>query len=174
MLEYIILGFLLKNDLTGYDLKLRMAKSTSFFFDASFGSIYPALKRLEEKKFIISQEIKDGGKLKNIYHLQKDGENYFKVWLQKPVEFTKSKNDFLVKLFFYKYLPRETAIDNLNRLIEMVMQYLNQLKEQRMEIDGFKETITFEYSTLLYGIQSYELIIAWLHELINQIKETKE
>lgn len=174
MLEYIILGFLLKNDLTGYDLKLRMAKSTSFFFDASFGSIYPALKRLEEKKFIISQEIKDGGKLKNIYHLQKDGEDYFKVWLQKSVEFTKSKNDFLVKLFFYKYLPRETAIDNLNRLIEMVMQYLNQLKEQRMEIDGFNETITFEYSTLLYGIQSYELIIAWLHELINQINETKE
>lgn len=51
MLEYIILGFLLSKDLTGYDLKQRMAKSTSFFFDASFGSIYPALKRLEAKKY---------------------------------------------------------------------------------------------------------------------------
>ncbi|MDF2803086.1 MAG: PadR-family transcriptional regulator [Anaerocolumna sp.] len=174
MLEYIILGFLLKNDLTGYDLKQRMTKSTSFFFDASFGSIYPALKRLQEKKFITSQEIKDGGKTKNIYHILQEGEEYFKLWLLRPVEFSKTKNDFLVKIFFYKHLPKETAITNLNRLIETATPFLNQLKEQKLEIESFKEKIIFEYSTLLYGIHSYELIITSIHDLIKQIKEMDE
>ncbi|WP_236880832.1 PadR family transcriptional regulator [Clostridioides difficile] len=49
MLEYIILGFLMEKELSGYDLKQIMSESTSYFFDASFGSIYPALKRLETK-----------------------------------------------------------------------------------------------------------------------------
>lgn len=174
MLEFIILGFLLKNDLTGYDLKQRMSKSTSFFFDASFGSIYPALKRLEERKLISSQEIKEGGKTKNIYHILIEGETYFINWLLKPVEFSKTKNDFLVKIFFYKYLPKETAITNLNGLIETAKIFLNQLREQKLEIESIKDKVMFEYSTLIYGIQSYELIITNLYELINQLKEVNE
>ena len=63
MLEYIILGFLMRRKATGYDLKQYMAESTSYFFDASYGSIYPALKRLEEKKFLCSEEQVTGGKI---------------------------------------------------------------------------------------------------------------
>ncbi len=173
MLEFIILGFLRKNDLTGYDLKQRMAKSTSFFFDASFGSIYPALKRLEHKKLISSQEVKEGGKTKNLYHIRPEGEVYFTNWLLQPIEFSKTKNDFLVKIFFYKYLPKETAVNNLNRLIETANVFLNQLKEQKLEIESFQDKIMFEYSTLSYGIQSYELMISSLYELMDQLKEVK-
>ena len=67
MLEYIILGFLMRRKATGYDLKQYMAESTSYFFDASYGSIYPALKRLEEKKFLCSEEQVTGGKFKKLY-----------------------------------------------------------------------------------------------------------
>ncbi|WP_088185748.1 PadR family transcriptional regulator [Desulfosporosinus sp. FKA] len=53
MTEYILLGFLMQNSMTGYDIKQHMSMSTSYFIDASFGSIYPALKRLEQKGFIL-------------------------------------------------------------------------------------------------------------------------
>ena len=49
MLEYIILGFLMGCAASGYDLKQYMAESTSYFFYASYGSIYPALKRLKRE-----------------------------------------------------------------------------------------------------------------------------
>jgi DNA-binding PadR family transcriptional regulator len=44
MLEYIILGYLLIGEMSGYDLKRWMSYCTSNFFDASFGSIYPRSK----------------------------------------------------------------------------------------------------------------------------------
>lgn len=45
MLIYVILGFLCEKDMTGYEIKQKMTLSTSNFIDASFGSIYPMLKK---------------------------------------------------------------------------------------------------------------------------------
>lgn len=45
MLIYVILGFLCEKDMTGYEIKQKMTISTSNFIDASFGSIYPMLKK---------------------------------------------------------------------------------------------------------------------------------
>ena len=52
MLEHIILGFLMTKDRSGYDLKWLMENSTSYFINASFGSVYPALKRLAQKNLV--------------------------------------------------------------------------------------------------------------------------
>ncbi|HGM3220142.1 PadR family transcriptional regulator [Clostridioides difficile] len=52
----------MEKELSGYDLKQKMSTSTSYFFDASFGSIYLALKRLEEKDYICYREVIDGSK----------------------------------------------------------------------------------------------------------------
>jgi len=35
MTEYILLGFLMEKDMTGYDMKQHMSMSTSYFVDAS-------------------------------------------------------------------------------------------------------------------------------------------
>ncbi|MGO0861788.1 PadR family transcriptional regulator [Clostridioides difficile] len=113
MLEYIILGFLMEKELSGYDLKQRMSTSTSYFFDASFGSIYPALKRLEEKGYIYYREVIDGGKLKKLYSITDIGKSYFLEWLEKPIKFSKTKQDHLVNIFFYEYLPKEIIETNL-------------------------------------------------------------
>lgn len=48
MLIYVILGFLCEKDMTGYEIKQKMTISTSNFIDASFGSIYPMLKKMEK------------------------------------------------------------------------------------------------------------------------------
>jgi DNA-binding PadR family transcriptional regulator len=62
--EYILLGFLMERDMTGYDMKQHMSFSTSYFVDASFGSIYPSLKRLQQKRLVESNETVEKGKLK--------------------------------------------------------------------------------------------------------------
>ena len=85
MLEYIILGFLMGCAASGYDLKQYMAESTSYFFDASYGSIYPALKRLEEKKLILSEEKVTGGKFKKLYSITEEGRGVFLTWLSRCV-----------------------------------------------------------------------------------------
>ena len=55
--QFVILGALSKEPLTGYDIKKRMIKTNmDSFWDISFGQIYPSLRELE-KEGAISKEI---------------------------------------------------------------------------------------------------------------------
>ena len=47
-INMVILGLLSHEDLTGYDMKKRIDNSISFFWNGSFGNIYPTLKELED------------------------------------------------------------------------------------------------------------------------------
>lgn len=102
-LEYIILGFLMSSEMSGYDLKQKMTESTSNFFDAGYGSIYPTLKRMEAKSFISLREIVEGGKYKKLYAITELGKSEFLNWLELPVEFSRTKTDHLIKIFFFKF-----------------------------------------------------------------------
>ncbi len=176
MLEDIILGFLMKENLTGYDLKQWMIASTSYFYEASFGSIYPALKRLEDKGFIFSQESVQQGKYKNVYSITDKGKAQFLEWINKPIVFAKTGNDFLVRIFFYEYLPKETALSNISSFIKDVEPVLISLNNRKTELEGYPDgkQLFYMYSTLTYGIQYYEHIITWCKEVIAQIKEREE
>ncbi len=46
--DYIILGCLSIEPMSGYDIKRLISISTSLFYNASYGSIYPTLKKMEE------------------------------------------------------------------------------------------------------------------------------
>ena len=48
MLELAILGELQEQPLHGYELKKRLSEMLGFFSGVSFGSLYPALRRLEK------------------------------------------------------------------------------------------------------------------------------
>ena len=52
MLELAILGVLQEQPLHGYELKKRLSEMLGFFSGVSFGSLYPALRRLERAEAI--------------------------------------------------------------------------------------------------------------------------
>jgi DNA-binding PadR family transcriptional regulator len=169
MLEYIILGFLMNREMSGYDLKQYMVKSTSNFFDAGYGSIYPALKRMEAKGLIGSREIVDGGKYKKVYSIKEPGKAEFMDWLDLPVKFSKDSLDHLVKIFFYVFLPKEKATENLKTLILEVESALNEFKKSESIIK--EKCDLFQYSTLVFGIGYYSYIIDWCNDLVKQLKD---
>lgn len=171
MLEFIILGFLMTREMSGYDLKHLMSVSTSYFFDASFGSIYPALKRLEEKGLINSREIVEGSKYKKLYSINGDGKKAFMKWLKEPIVFAKTRQNHLVKIFFYELLPKNDAVANLKALIKEVEIVLNQLRNQTEEVAKRRNgNQIFKHSTMIYGIQYSQFIIDWCNSLIKEIE----
>ena len=108
MTEYILLGFLMERNMTGYDMKQYMSKSTSYFMDASFGSIYPSLKRLVQKNLICLEEIVENGKLKKVYYITEQGRKEFMTWLRSPIEISKtSAASALSKIFFFDNLSND-------------------------------------------------------------------
>ncbi|AIQ13004.1 PadR family transcriptional regulator [Paenibacillus durus] len=172
MLENIMLGFLMYGEMSGYDLKQRMLKSTSNFFDASFGTIYTALKRMEVKGAICSREVVDGGKYKKLYSITEYGKSDFTNWLEQPVDFTRTKPDHLIKVFFFGFLPKEKAISNLKAFIEEVEEVHNSLKILENQI---KETSdVYQFSTLIFGINYYKYVIDWSHNLLGDLENIKK
>lgn len=172
MLEYIILGFLMNNEASGYDIKQWMVLSTAYFYDASFGSIYPALRRLENKGMITCREAVEESKYKKIYQINESGRETFMKWLEKPIIFEKSRHDHLVKIFFYNMLPEEKALVNLRAFIKEVEPILEELRNQKHEAEENCDTdkFIFQYYTMEYGVSFYQFVIDWCNKLIDKIQ----
>jgi DNA-binding PadR family transcriptional regulator len=60
VLELAILGLLHEQELHGYELKKRLGETLGPFSGASFGSLYPALRRLEAAGAVKAVEANDG------------------------------------------------------------------------------------------------------------------
>lgn len=167
MLEYIILGFLMYGEMSGYDLKQKMLESTSNFFDAGYGSIYPALKRMNVKGTILSREVVEEGKFKKLYSITESGKSDFMNWLEQPVEFSRIRPDHLIKVFFFTFLPKETAIEHLKAFIKEVESFLSIFA--KYENQTREQYDIYQFSTFIFGLGYYEHVINWCRNLLKQL-----
>ena len=169
MLRFIILGFLCDQSMTGYGVKQLMMNSTSNFIDASFGSIYPALKRLENGGSISFVEIVEGGKYKKQYSITVKGKEEFLKWLREPCIFSPLNYGYLSKLFFYKHLRKDEIIQLINMFIGSVtveLEKVKKIEDKHKQCMGF-----FDYATLRFGKDYYDMIIKWYEKLIEEINK---
>lgn len=63
MLELAILGLLEEGDLHGYELRKRLTAMLGAFSSVSFGSLYPALRRLEDSGSVVVVTSDDPGEI---------------------------------------------------------------------------------------------------------------
>lgn len=167
MIKFIILGFLTYKSLTGYDIKQIMIQSTSNFVNASFGSIYPALNKLEKDGLISSTKVIEDGKYKKIYTINEAGEDIFIQWLEEPIDFMRSYEDVLAKIFFYEKLPKAKASKLIEQLIEDINEKLVELEKLEQEIKGGAGY--FEISTLYFGIDHLKFMVNWYERFLNDL-----
>src|SRR5690606_29410087 len=75
----ICLAILYECESTGYEIrKLSVEGEYSYFVDASFGAIYPALQKLEADKLVVSRVEQQAGKpAKKIYAITELGRRSF-------------------------------------------------------------------------------------------------
>ncbi len=81
--SYVILGLLSKSDYSGYSLKMRMKKTSDFYWSESNAQIYPVLKKLEELKLVSSKiDASSGARNKRIFSITKKGLSELIKWLE--------------------------------------------------------------------------------------------
>lgn len=175
MIDNVILGILIEGPQTGYGLKSTIEQSVGFFYSASYGSLYPALKRLAEQGAISLVE-SDGAKNKKLYTLEALGRNQFLEWLGEPL--TRNRNEHLLKFFFYDYLEEPLRGERLAAFHGTLREDLGRLAAVKRIVD--KETVElenpddyrFRLSVLTYGFRYLEMAERWLGDL--REKETKQ
>lgn len=133
-LQYMILGLLTRQPMTGYDIKQIFDKEKAEFWSAPFSQIYPELNRLLNKELISLVESTEINSRRKVYQLTKLGTDTFMDWLKLPLspEITQLNNDdFILRLHF---LGKE-QIDILKALLEMRERTLKlELAELELEL----------------------------------------
>ena len=111
----VILGLLRFEPRTGYDIKQVTDRSTRFFWGASYGQIYPELRRLEAAGLVDSHAEPRGQVPRRVYRLTEDGRRAFESWLAEPGDQYEVRDEGLLKLFFGEAMPEEQLEELVQR-----------------------------------------------------------
>src|SRR5437762_2611047 len=110
---YVILGFLGRRPMSGYEIKSLVDKSTRFFWTASYGQIYPELRRLAEAGLIEGEARPQGGRRRTVYRLTAAGHRELRDWLADDPHVLELRDEALLKLFFADSAGPEGAAEIL-------------------------------------------------------------
>ncbi len=113
---YVILGMLNHGRRSGYEIKAYVDDSTRFFWAASYGQIYPELKRLSAAGLINGTDAPQGGRKRTIYEITESGLAELRSWLREPPETFEMRDEGMLKLFFAGALEPEDAVETLRRM----------------------------------------------------------
>lgn len=172
MLEGILLGYLMEGDMSGYQIKKWMSHGTAHFCDASFGSIYPALRRLEKQGLVCSGTQQEAGRTRIVYALSEAGRHAFFRWIREPAPMGNVGHAHLMKTFFYNHLPPHEAAELLRRNIKEAERQLAVLSELQLVISDGADA--FKLGTLQYGKQYYHMLADWYRAFAEEIEQREK
>ena len=158
----VILGMLKLGVPTGYDIKKMIDDSTRFFWTASYGQIYPELKRLRKAGLVRAKEEPRGKVKRTVYELTPKGEEALREWLtdRENVIF-EIRDESLLRLFFADVLPKDDVLANL-RMQQMIFELILE-RFREIEADarpGADDGLEYPHLVLRYGLD----FITWARD----------
>lgn len=166
----VILGLLaLAEPRSGYDIKAVVDRSTRFFWAASYGQIYPELKRLEREALVEGEDAPTGGRRRRVYRLTAAGRRALIDWLLSGEATIELRDESLLRLFLADALPREEALELLEGRRRGHEEYLDVLRA----IDARPgEDPPFVDLVLRWGLDFNEWGVRWCEEQLERLSST--
>jgi PadR family transcriptional regulator, regulatory protein AphA len=162
----VILGLLAHGSRSGYDIKAAVDRSTRFFWAASYGQIYPELRRLERAGLVEGEDSPNGRRARRVYRLTDAGREALGAWLLGTITTIELRDESLLRLFFADALPREDAL----RLLEGRKRGHEEFLEVLREIDALPGVDPpFVDLVLRWGIAFNEWGIEWCEEQLQRL-----
>jgi DNA-binding PadR family transcriptional regulator len=192
VIELAILGLLKESELHGYELKKRLREILGPLSSVSFGSLYPALARLEAAGFVKAVEAAEippapaipatgsfageaaafraarrmatrGPRNRKVYGITDLGEARMAELIDDPSD---DDRTFPLKLAFCRWCPPDVRLGLLQRrrasLVERLSERRRTMRTPTQRIDHYVRSL-MEHET-----ESTERDIAWLDRLIEE------
>ncbi len=161
-----MLGMISMKPMSGYEIKQSMEKSLGYFWQESYGQIYPTLKILEIEGLVKSKsKLQSKGVEKIIYSITSLGEKELVGWLKKEVEIPIYRNELLLKLFFGKKI---SVTENLKHLesqklkTEKSVSKFEDILKKGNKLYSKNPNQLFWLSTVKYGIEIFKAELKWI------------
>jgi PadR family transcriptional regulator, regulatory protein AphA len=163
----VILGVLSVEPRSGYDIKALTDKSTRFFWAASYGQIYPELKRLAERGLIEGSDEPHGDRKRTVFRITRDGRRALDEWLNAPDQVHELRDEGLLKLFFAGTQGRDAVRAAIRGKREAHAEKLGELREIEPLAKAANRVGPAE--VLGYGLALNEFAIRWCDETLNDL-----
>src|SRR5437879_5601983 len=161
----VILGLLAKGPRSGYEIKAVVDRSTVFFWAASYGQIYPELRRLEREGLIAGEDAPQGARRRRVYQLTGAGRVALEDWLLGQNVKIELRDESLLRVFFADTLPAGQAV----QLLETRRRMFDQLHGHLREIDARPgEDPPFVDLVLRWGLAYTEWETKWWQQQLNR------
>jgi len=177
-LKHAILGFLNKQDLSGYDLQKKIETTINHFWPSTQSQIYRTLKELIDDGHVDMQIVyQDEKPNKKVYTITPGGKQELTQWLNSKIDLPNHRNQFLVQLFFSDGLENNKILKNLEGYKSVMKSRLSFLTGE--QVDNRLKNIKNEKKKRLLklitqnGIRALENEIRWIEHAIDTIKNEK-
>lgn len=159
MIELPILGLLKEGPLHGYELRRRLESLVGYFGTVSYGSLYPMLRKLEERGHVAGTVEEQAGPSRIVYQITPEGEARFLELMHDPGA------PFALKMLFFQSIP---PADRKRLLEQQRGEWIRKLEERRRDWEWIAERSVDRYRTALLAraIERLERDIAWIQNLI--------
>lgn len=165
---YVILGLVSGEARSGYEIKAVVDNSTRFFWAASYGQIYPELKRLSEAGLVEGRDASQGDRKRTVYAITADGEAELKDWLRRPPEVAEMREEGLLKLFFSGLLKPAEAVETLRAMRRGRLELGERLRALEPE-KAEKPDDPYPLMVLRAGIEFNEWFADWCERMEAQL-----
>ena len=174
-MENIILGLLLLQSRTIYQLRKRINEGLNLMYSCSTGSIQAAIKKLLNSGYICVSEITERGKLKKLYSITDEGKTYFNTWVNSPIDNNAAKNPELAKIYFMSFAEKENRISMIEKHIYELQKLYSQLDVICRQGEGIStelqgEILFYQLQTAVYGRDLMQFNIEWYKHFLEYVR----
>jgi DNA-binding PadR family transcriptional regulator len=169
-LELAVLGVLSANPLHGYELRKRLISVLGLFSTISYGALYPTLKRLVSRGFLVEQDENPSAKYPKrtriVYALTDLGRAHFETLVADSGPTAWEDESFAIHMSFFGQTKAATRIHILqgrrSRVEERLDLLQTNLAKGRERLDAY----TLELQQ--HGLDALVREVRWLNELISR------
>ena len=177
LLEFAVLGLLHEAPQHGYELRKRLNAALGPFRALSYGTLYPCLRGLLERRWIVESDGADAAaatagskRARIVYELTAEGKERFQDLLREAGPTAWEDDTFDVHFAFFARTEAEVRLRILegrrSRLEERLANIRAASAKNRERLDSYTAELE------RHGLDSAEREVRWLNELITAERNT--
>ncbi len=176
--EYAILGMLSLQPMSGYDIRKFAAESIGFFWNESYGQIYPALARMQSSGLVESQTptaVK--GRRRQIYSLTARGLAALREWLLLPARIQQPRSETLLKVFFGNLNSPAESMRHIRDVLadeSAKLAFYGAVEKQLKQAEQGHAALPYWLIAMDFGRKRSEALVAWCKQSLETLEALAE
>jgi DNA-binding PadR family transcriptional regulator len=165
---WAVLGLVALEPRSGYDVKRIIDRTIRHFWAASYGQIYPELRRLEDAGWLVGDDVPRGGRSRRVYRITPEGRQALQEWQRGRETRIELRDESLLRLFFADTLGADEALALLEARREgyrLMLDYLVSLDDGKGADPPFVDLV------YRWGIDYCEWGIEWCDRQASRLRQ---